>query len=128
MPAVRNGTGQRYTTTMGYDTGSNMLTIFQHELFVLFTLTGIQALRWVPVNVAGGQVLSRQCDVDMRILSEDESQLLLNTHTVTATVVMDGSRLSSDSLQQHTFVCTHPRTRRVYISKNKTQLLRLMPA
>lgn len=63
----------------------------------------------------------------MRILTKDESQLLLDTHTVIATVVVDGNRLSSNSLQDY-FVGTNPRTRRVYISPNKTQLLRLMPA
>lgn len=53
-----------------------MLSIFQHALCALFTRSGIQALRWDPVIVAGGQVLSPQCDVDMRILTEDHSQLL----------------------------------------------------
>lgn len=42
---------------MDYDTGSNMLTIFQHELFALFTPSGIQELRWAPLNIAGGQML-----------------------------------------------------------------------
>lgn len=103
-----------------------MLTIFQHELFALFIPRGIQELRWTSVNVAGGQMLSPQCDVDMRILTKYESQLLLDTHTVIATVVVDGNRLSSNSLQDY-FVCTNPGARRVYISTNKTQLLRLMP-
>ena len=63
----------------------------------------------------------------MRILTKDESQLLLDTHTMIATAVVDGNRLSPNSLQDH-FVCTNSRTRRVYISTNKTQLLGLMPA
>lgn len=55
-----------------------------------FDPSGIQALRRVLVNVAGGPMLSPQCDVDVRISTEDHSQLLLDTHTVVATIVTDG--------------------------------------
>lgn len=130
VPVARDGTGERFTSTMGYDTGSNSLSIFQHELFSLFTHTGIQALRWALVEVAGGQHFLPECDVDLRILAENNERVLVDTHTVSATVIMEGSRLSSESLQRHFFVCTHPRTRRVYVAKNKTHLLRshFMPA
>lgn len=106
------------------------LLFFKHELFSLFTNTGIQALRWTLVNTAGGQQFMPECDVDLRILTENNERVLVDTHIVPAMVIMEGDRLSPESLQRHFFVCTHPRSRRVYVAKNKTHLLRshFMPA
>lgn len=48
--------------------GRDSLTIFQLELFSLFTNTSTQVLRWIMVNIAGGQRFLLECDVDLCIL------------------------------------------------------------
>ncbi|KAK2739243.1 hypothetical protein FQN55_009523 [Onygenales sp. PD_40] len=130
VEAGNGGTGGRIRTTAFHDTGSNLLSVFESELnFLLHNGANNPVIQQSDETTPTGLIQSRQFPVQVRLLTADNSRVLRDWHVTRAMIVSDHFRLAStDTLMQQDFFLTFHRTNRgLYVTKNKTRLVNLLP-
>jgi len=116
---------------MSYDTGSDSIFIHPDEYSRLIPLEKHKLIPPIDVETVDSFIeLPRVPGLEARVVSttSEHDAVLLDWTAVEGTVNESRHRIGSELLNDNLFVCSHPGLNRLYVAKNKTNLIARMPA
>lgn len=125
---VFGGTDTVFRTKMSYDTGSDSIFIHPDEYSLLIPHYLISPIDVETVD--GLRNLPRVPGLEARVVTttSEHDAVLLDWTGMEGIVNESRHRIGSELLDDNLFVCSHPGLNKLYVAKNKTNLIARMPA